>query len=150
MEEMTSKVHRVLAHSYSFYLAAVFFGVILDMSFRIKVFNNNSFSVFGFVLIILASLLILWAQRTSRNLDTQNLTWEAFYKGPYRLSRSPTHWGLFFLLLGSGIVANAAFVIVLSIVSLFITKIYFLRKEEEILAQKYGEPYIQYKKKVRV
>jgi protein-S-isoprenylcysteine O-methyltransferase Ste14 len=150
MEEMASKVHRVLAHSYSFYLIAVFFAVILDMTIRIRLFKSSSFSAFGFVLIVLASLLILWAQRTSRNLDTQNLTWQAFFQGPYRYSRGPTHWGLFLLMLGAGIVANALFVIILSILSLLVTKMYFLRKEEEILAVKYGEPYLEYKRKVRI
>lgn len=59
------------------------------------------------------------------------------------------HWGLFILMLGFGILINAIFVILFSIVSFVVAKFIFLKKEENILAGKYGAPYMEYKKSVK-
>ena len=103
----------------------------------------------GAFLLVLGTILILWAQNTSRHLNTENATKETFCHGPYRFTRTPTNFGLFFLVLGFGIVANALFVILSSLVSFFIAKFVFLKKEEQLLAEKYGAPYLEYKKSVK-
>lgn len=144
-----ARVHRILAHSYSFYLVAFFVAVILDLIFRIKILSGVASIPWGFAFIIFASLLIVWAQSTSRNLKKGDITYENFYHGPYCFTRSPTHWGLFLLMLGFGLVTNAFFVIISTLVSFAVTKIVFLNKEEKILAEKYGGPYLEYKKKVK-
>ncbi len=143
-------VHHVLAHSYSFYLFLFLVAVFLDTMFPIRIFKSSYMVPMGFVILILASLLILWAQRTSRDLQIHNLTKETFCKGPYCYTRSPTHWGLFFLVFGFGVVANAVYIIIFSLVSLIVTRVFFLRKEESLLASKYGEPYLEYQKEVKL
>jgi len=103
----------------------------------------------GISLIFLASLFILWAQKTSRNLKKENLTKESFYKGPYCFTRSPTHLGLFLLMLGFGIMNSSTLIVIFSIFSFIITRLVYLQKEEKILEKKYGAPYIEYKKLVQ-
>ena len=144
-------VHKILAHSYFFYFLMFLSGVLLDLLFPVKIFNSPLMLFFGLTLIIFSSVLILWAQMTSRDLVNakEDINTETFCKGPYCFTRSPTHWGLFFLILGFGIVANAFFIILFTLVSFFTTKFIFLRKEEIILAEKYGAPYLEYKKKVK-
>ena len=144
------QVHKILAHSYTMYFILFLVGVFLDLFFQFKIFTNPSIIVFGILLLITATLLILWAQRTSRNLDIKNVNKETFCKGPYCYTRSPTHWGLFFLILGFGIIANAFFVILFTIISFFIAKFVFLNKQEAALAEKYGTPYLEYKKSVKL
>jgi len=144
-----NKVHIVLAHSYSVYLSLFLVGVFLDLVFNLKILNFTFVVPIGIALIFLASLLILWAQRTSRNLKKENLTKETFCKGPYSFTRSPTHWGLFFLTLGFGLIVNAIFIVISTIISFAITKFIYLKKEETILEKKYGAPYIEYKKSVK-
>src|SRR3989344_6524605 len=143
------RVHRILAHSYTLYFALFLVGVCLDIIFRFKIFASSTMVPIGIILLAIASLLIFWAQKTSRNLDIANMSVESFRKGPYRYTRNPTHWGLFFLMLGFGIIANAVFVILSTLVSFLISKLYFLRKQENILAIKYGAPYLEYKKRVK-
>lgn len=46
-------------------------------------------------------------------------------------------------------IVNAFFIIVFSFISFLITKFTFLSKEEKILAEKYGAPYLEYKKSVK-
>ena len=143
-------IHKILAHSYFIYFLFFLIGVFLDLYFNIRIFNNAVMAPIGVAFLLLATILILWAQMTSRNLSKQNITKETFCKGPYCYTRSPTHWGLFLLLLGFGFIANAFFVIILTLISFVITKFIFLEKEENALAMKYGAPYLEYKKEVKL
>lgn len=144
-----NKVHRILAHSYSMYFIFFLIGVVLDLIFNLKIFNDSFMRPLGFVSLLFATILIFWAQNTSRNLSKENLSKESFHQGPYRFSRSPTHWGLFFLMIGFGMVTNALFVILTTLFSFLIAKYLFLNKQERILEEKYGEAYIEYKKNVK-
>ncbi len=146
---ISNKIHRILAHSYSFYFIALLAGILLDILFPLRIFKSSATAPVGLTFLVLATLLIFWAQHTSRNLADENLSKESFCRGPYCYTRSPTHWGLFLLTLGFGIVANASFVVISTIVSFFITKFIFIKKQEEILEQKYGTPYLEYKKAVK-
>lgn len=148
-EKAKPSVHRVLAHSYFTYFLFLLIGVCLDLIFDLKIFNNSFAIPVGFSFLVFGTLLIFWAQKTSRNLKKEGLSKDTFCGGPYRYTRSPTHWGLLFLTLGFGLVVNAFFIVVFSVVSFLITKFTFLIKEEKILAEKYGTPYLEYKKSVR-
>jgi protein-S-isoprenylcysteine O-methyltransferase Ste14 len=149
--EQKTSVHKILAHSYAAQFAFFLAGVYLDIVFNLKIFKGNAIVVFfGFVFLLIGTFLIIWAQKTSKNLKKENISKETFTNGPYKYTRSPTHWGLFLLMLGFGMVINAFFVIFLSFLSFVFTKLTFLKKEEKILALKYGAPYIEYKKSVRL
>ena len=143
------RVHKILAHSYIVYFILFLISVSLDIFLKIRIFSSPAMISLGILLLVIASLLILWAQKSSRNLDTKNVTKESFSKGPYRYTRHPTHWGLFFLMLGFGLMANAFFVIVFTLVAFLVTKFIFVKKQEEVLAEKYGAPYLEYKKMVK-
>lgn len=143
-------VHHILAHSYSFYLLLFLLSFFLDLAFPVKIFKTSIMAPIGFVFLALASLLILWAQKTSRDLRRiEEIKMEHFCRGPYCYTRSPTHWGLFLLMLGFGITINAFFVILSTLISLVVTKLVFLKKEESLLVKKYGAPYLEYKKIVK-
>ena len=142
-------VHKILAHSYSVYFIFFLISVCLDFVFNFKFFNNFIAIPSGFIFLLFGTFLVFWAQKTSRHLDVENVTKETFCHGPYRYTRSPTHWGLFLLMLGFGMIANAFFIVLFSIISFLITKLVFLKKEEKVLAAKYGTPYLEYKKSVK-
>lgn len=147
-------IHHILAHSYSFYLIALVAGIVLDTLFNVRVFSEDA-QAFGMVIIIVASLLIVWAQSTSSKLrrvrnEKGRLETADFCRGPYCVSRIPTHWGLALMLAGFGLTINSIFVVAAAVVIFIITKRVFVKKEENILAQKYGEEYLKYKKRVRI
>jgi protein-S-isoprenylcysteine O-methyltransferase Ste14 len=144
-----TKVHRILAHSYLVYFLFLLLGVALDVIFHIHAFETSFTVPAGFIILLAATILIIWAQNTSRNLRRENITKETFLHGPYCYTRSPTHYGLFLLMLGFGFVANAFFVIMFTIVSLLVTKFFFLKKEEDLLEKKYGSAYMEYKRIVK-
>jgi len=143
-------VHKVLAHSYSFYFLLLLLGVFLDVVFSLKIFSNPIAMPVGFIFLILATIMILWAQKTGRDFrKIAEVKAEHFCRGPYCYTRNPTHWGLLFMMLGFGIIANAVFVVLFTLIYFFVAKFIFLSKEEKILAEKYGSPYLEYKKLVR-
>ena len=142
-------IHKVLAHSYSVYFLFFLAGVYLDLVFRLDIFHSPLVVYLGWILLFLATLLIFWAQKTSRNLSKENLSKENFMQGPYRYTRGPTHLGLFFLILGFGMTSNAFFIVLFSPIAFLITKFFYLRREEKILENKYGAPYLEYKKAVK-
>src|SRR3989344_2477675 len=100
------RVHKILAHSYTLYFFLFLVGVYLDFIFPFEIFTNSIWVSTGILLLIFSTILIIWAQKTSRNLDIQNIRKETFYQGPYRYARSPTHWGLFLLMFGFGIIRS--------------------------------------------
>lgn len=142
-------VHQVLAHSYALHLFLFLVGVVLDLVFNFKFFYNPSVVPIGIFFLIFGTFLIIWAQKTSRNLDKNNISKETFLHGPYRYTRTPTNFGLFFLVLGFGLIINAFFVILSAFISFLLSKFIFLNKQEKILALKYGAPYLEYKKMVK-
>lgn len=148
-DKFKNSVHEVLAHSYFVYFLLFLLGIFLDLVFHFKTFNSYIMIPIGSILIFFASLLIFWAQITTQNLTKETLTKETFFQGPYKFTRIPTHIGLFILMLGFGILINATFIVIFSIIFFIFNKIIFLRKEEKILEEKYGAPYIEYKKLVR-
>jgi len=144
-------VHKTLAHSYIVYFLILILGVSLDLFFHIKIFNTSIMAPIGFVFLVLASFIIFWAQKSSRDLlKVKDVTKQHFCRGPYCYTRTPTHWGLFFLALGFGFIMNAFFIIILTVISFIITKITFVQKQEKLLEQKFGTPYTEYKKSVKL
>ena len=148
-----SKVHNVLARSYSTYFVFLLLGLILDHFFPIRVFPSFAPAI-GMILIMLATLLILWAQQTSLNLEKKKKAGATigetdFHQGPYRFSRSPTHVGLNMLFVGFGFLFSSPIIVVAVLIPFFFARFFFLKKMEQILEEKYSTLYKTYKEKVK-
>ncbi len=148
--QSANKIHHVLAHSYAVSFILFLTGFCLDITFKVDIFTNPLLVPLGSIILILGSCLILWAQRTSRTMKKDNINKTTFLKGPYRYSRSPTHFGLFLLIVGFGLMINAPFVIISTCISFIISKFFFLAEEEKVLEKKYGSHYTEYKKSVHI
>jgi protein-S-isoprenylcysteine O-methyltransferase Ste14 len=148
-EIIKSKVHRILAHSYMVYLIALFFGLIFSAIWPFPIFNSEILAVISAIFLFLSSLLIFWAQKSSREFTKENLTKESFMKGPYRFTRNPTNIGLFFSMICFSIIVNSIFSVLFTFVAFLLSLLIFLKKEEDFLANKYGIPYLEYKKIVK-
>lgn len=145
-------VHVILSHSYSIFLIAIILGAIFHVFFPINLMPEPVGPYVGFVMIMLGSALIYWAQSTTRctteNRHTERRSESDFEQGPYKYTRNPTHIGLTVMTLGLAVIFNSFFTVLFIILASLITKIFFLKKEEAILEQKYGDTYCEYKKKV--
>ncbi|MFA5840947.1 MAG: hypothetical protein WC847_01580 [Candidatus Paceibacterota bacterium] len=142
-------IHKVLADSYTVHFILFLIGVVLDLIFNFQFFSSTLVTPFGIFFLILGTFLVFWAQKTSRNIKKENISKETFCKGPYCYTRTPTNFGLLFLVLGFGLIINAFFVVLSAFISFIVSKLIFLKKQEKMLASKYGAPYLEYKKTVK-
>lgn len=147
-EQHRPRIHRVLAQSYLVYLFAFFAGLIFSVAFPIKIHVSSFLMSLGVVVLMLSSVLIFWAQKSTKNFKKENITKESFKKGPYRYLRSPTNTGIFLLMLSFGIIVSSVSVILFTIVAFFFARFVFLRKEKIMLKKKYGKAYTEYEKEV--
>ncbi len=151
-KEIKEEVHEILAHSYLVYFAGLVAGLLLNIFFPIHILPQTLSSSLGLFFLFAAPLLIFWAQRTSYKFSSEKKEGNAavnFLRGPYAFTRSPTHVGLNLLLMGFGFLINSIFIVAFSLVSFFITRLIFIRRQEDFLARKYGEEYLNYKKSVK-
>jgi protein-S-isoprenylcysteine O-methyltransferase Ste14 len=147
-------VHFVLSHSYLVFLFAVILGVVLDMILPIRIFSylHKQHQYIGLIFMLVSSILIYWAQSSSLNYKTKTEkigSKSYFERGPYEYSRHPTHLGLLLLTIGFGLIINSPFSIILAFIAYISSILFFLKKEENLLERKYGETYLNYKKKTR-
>lgn len=148
--EPKHSIHQTLAHSYFLHFIALILGVILDLIFQVRLFKDTIMMPVGFLFLLIATFIIIWAQMTTKNLGETDVTKEHLSRGPYCYTRTPTHYGLFILILGFGFIMNAFFIIVLSIFSMVFGKSVYLKKYEEIMLHKFGTAYEEYKKSVKI
>jgi protein-S-isoprenylcysteine O-methyltransferase Ste14 len=44
---------------------------------------------------------------------------------------------------------NSFFVVLFALIAFFVSRLFFIKKEEQLLEKKYGAPYLEYKKTVK-
>lgn len=155
MTEKTKKplsIHELLSYSYLVFLISFLLGITLEIFFSFgRSFSNIGL---GYLFLILGTTLVLWAQSTSKTGKKDriagNLTISNFFKGPYKITRTPTHLGMFLTVLGAGFIWGSLWIVIMSLFSYIFTKVTFVAEEERILEKRYGAPYLEYKKKMKI
>lgn len=149
------KVHELLAHSYLIYLGSVVVGFTADLIWPLKFSFPHQLEL-GMVAILAGTILAVWAQSSSkrgapvRNTAGESLERRHFAFGPYMFTRTPTQYGLFFMTLGLALLYGFTFMLGSSVVAFLLGKFFFIRKEEQHLAAKYGDAFLDYKKRVKL
>ncbi len=144
-KEKKDLIHNILAHSYLSYFVFSMVGLFIDTftNFEVKMRFAQPIALVCF---ITGTVLIFWAQNTSRNA-LKNKTGVYFYSGPYRFLRNPTHLGMVILVTGYTLVSGSIFFLIITTVGYMFSNIFF-KKYEKILTDTYGDEYDQYKNKV--
>ncbi len=144
--------HAVLTESYMSYLVLLVPAIIISSYYPIST-KLLIFLPLGVFLLMAAPLLIMWAQNSSENFnkikEKGSLTVADFMHGPYRYLRFPTHMGLFLLIIGLATVMGSWVILIAGLLSQVISHTLFLTKEDKLMVEKYGQPYLDYKKIVR-
>jgi protein-S-isoprenylcysteine O-methyltransferase Ste14 len=148
------KINLILLNSYLIFLLAVVLGTFLDPLLKYKMFTDTLYQNAGFVMLIVGSILIYWAQSVSsvskHKMNEKNgSTYIYFNFGPYKYFHNPTHLGLFVATLGFSLIINSLFGVILNIISYCIVRFFFIKQEEKLLELKYGQDYIDHEKKVK-
>jgi protein-S-isoprenylcysteine O-methyltransferase Ste14 len=144
-----SKPYKILSNSYIFYFMLFFIGVFFDLIFPLHFLEKTYTPMAGLLLIVFGSVLIFWIKLNSKKVKKEVLKKEDFMQGPYKYTSIPNHWAIFVLILGFGIMVNAFFMIMFTVLSFFVTLPFFLKMQENVLVEKYGPIYSEYKKIVK-
>ncbi len=108
---------------------------------------------FGILLIFLGLLLVLWALGTFKRAGTAiiptHTTTQVVERGPYLLTRNPMYLAMTAIYLGIGAAASWGWVFILLPVVITSVYMYVIRKEERYLEGKFGQQYLDYKRRVR-
>lgn len=145
-------IHIILFNTYMIFLGAVVLGVVFDQIFTLDFFQSKTFEYVGIAMIIWGSILVYWAQSTTSqaksDLNKERDT-NFFFRGPYKYTRNPTNLGLTVMSIGLGFLINSLFSIIFIIITYLISRFIFIKKQDTILAERYGDVFIDYKKRVR-
>jgi protein-S-isoprenylcysteine O-methyltransferase Ste14 len=107
----------------------------------------------GAVLIVLGVALAGWAVGWFRRTGQDPAPWkpspELISRGPYRFSRNPMYVGMTVITIGLGGLLARGWIALLAPVALWLVHRTAVLREEAYLAEKFGEPYLAYKARVR-
>jgi len=115
------------------------------------------YNLFGLLLIPIGMLLVIWANYTLlhigkiglRNREPMQRPSNLVLAGPYRFTRNPIYFGCLLMLLGLVIVWSSVVIVILTIPVYIIFRYVFIKKEEIILEEEFGDEYRDFKKRVR-
>ncbi|KKP99282.1 MAG: Protein-S-isoprenylcysteineO-methyltransferase [Candidatus Nomurabacteria bacterium GW2011_GWF2_36_19] len=145
-------IHILLFHTYIIFLGAVILGVIFDQIFHFDLFKSLTFQYLGIVMILWGSILVYWAQSTTSQPKSEvgkERDTNFFYRGPYKYTRNPTNLGLTMMSLGLGFLLNSLFSIIFIVITYLISRFIFIKKQDKILVERYGDVFTEYKKRVK-
>ncbi|MFH1608543.1 MAG: hypothetical protein ABH951_00800 [Patescibacteria group bacterium] len=76
------RVHKILAHSYLVYLISLFFGLLFSAIYPFKIFESSFLLNISSLVLILSTILIFWAQKSSRKFgkNKQSITEKSLWK----------------------------------------------------------------------
>ncbi len=153
----------VIATIMSYILIAPLYIFDIDEQVIVDVFTfptdiiPQPFNLVGLLLIPVGFLLIIWANYTLlhigkiglRNREPMQRPSNLVLVGPYRFTRNPIYFGCLLVLLGLVIVWSSVVTAILTILVYIIFRNVFIKKEEMILEEEFGEEYQDFKNHVR-
>ncbi|MDP3958305.1 MAG: methyltransferase [bacterium] len=151
-KDRSESILGLVVYSPVIYLVVFLVSFGLHLLYPIKIAESKILLPVGVFLLAAAPLLILWSQRALSRFRKREAAGEgerSFALGPYRFTRNPTYVGLSLLTLGFALVMNSLLVLLGVLVSFHIVHLGIVKREERLLAKKYGEDYERYRSKVR-
>jgi protein-S-isoprenylcysteine O-methyltransferase Ste14 len=153
----------VIATIVSYILIAPFYIFDIDRQILIDIFTfppdiiPQPYNLIGILFIPVGMLLIIWANYTLlhigkiglRNREPMQRPSNLVLAGPYRFSRNPLYLGGLLALLGLIIVWSSIVTAFFTVLVYIIFRYVFIKKEEIILEEEFGDEYRDFKKRVR-
>jgi protein-S-isoprenylcysteine O-methyltransferase Ste14 len=124
-------------------------GVALHVWLPLKLFEVPWLKhVVGWPLVLLGSHLAAWAVATIKAMDISKPT-NIIESGPYKFSRNPMYVAWTMIYVGTAMLVNTWWLLILLPGVIAFTHYFVVRREEQKLEQKFGEHYRHYCNRVR-
>lgn len=115
-------------------------------------FDSNYLVVCGLLLVFTGPVLTLWGARLFVKAETPirpfTETTKLVLTGPYRFTRNPMYVGMTTILLGQVLAMGSLSPLLVVFLFVFIIQNLFIKKEEQILIEKFGEEYLKFQTQV--
>jgi protein-S-isoprenylcysteine O-methyltransferase Ste14 len=142
----------VLARPPIVYLVSILAGFGLHAVWPVRVVPH-AIQPLGGVLILCAAAVFVLSVREFRKartpIRTRKPVTAVLTNGPYRFSRNPIYLSFTLLQLGLGVWANNVWVVGALLPTLVLMSYGVIAREEQYMARKFGDEYLQYKRAVR-
>ena len=171
-EEMKEKYPRgmIVVQGLVMLVVATLFSLIIvsplaffDMQILVDIFTfpadiiPQPYNLVGILLIPIGMLFIIWANYTLlhigkiglRNREPMQRPSNLVLAGPFRFTRNPIYLGNLLMLLGLVIVWSSVVTAFFLILLYIIFRYVFIKKEEVILEEEFGDAYRDFKNRVR-
>ena len=135
-------------------LIAYSIGTLIALFFSLPQFNLllYPFNIIGILIAILGLILMGIARKLFKKHKTPLILDTSSYlikEGVFSKSRNPMYLGMLLVLVGISIFSTNIFALVTPIVFFGLIKYIYIKKEEKMLTETFGEEYLAYKKIVR-
>jgi len=135
------------------YGAAFLTGVLLHSLFPLHIRQSAWTSLIGWILVLIAFSLVcfgIWTmKRKGTPIDPYQSTKILVISGPFRYTRNPLYCALTLFYTGLAILLKILWPLLLLPAALIVMFFGVIAQEEQYLEKKFGEEYLQYKRKVR-
>jgi protein-S-isoprenylcysteine O-methyltransferase Ste14 len=137
----------------SVFNAFLVLAVILHFVLPIKMVVHGPYKFLGLLLLFIGSGLNVWSTSHLSGEDTTSDFHVAptalVVDGPFRISRNPIYLSGMLLTLGLAVLLGSLITFVFPVVMWLVLNQFHIPAEEKMLAQTFGEEYLEYKRQVR-
>ncbi|MGD0464525.1 MAG: isoprenylcysteine carboxylmethyltransferase family protein [Tepidisphaeraceae bacterium] len=135
------------------FLAGFLVGLLLEWLVPLDRLSATTVKCIGVVVALASGILALWGRaamrRAGTHIDPRAPALAIVTDGPFQFTRNPLYLSLVLLTLGAALVFDLLWVIVALIPVVLIIHFGVILREERYLASKFGQTYLDYKRKVR-
>jgi len=128
-------------------------GLLLQFFWPLHLSSGIGMQIAGAILAVASGMIAAWGARTMRRAGTNVLparpTLSIVTEGPFRFSRNPLYLGNVIFYLALALIFNTAWPLFLFVPMLCVVQRGIIRREERYLEAKFGETYLDYKRRVR-
>lgn len=141
-------------HPPLFFFSALLLGVVIDDRVRrLVIFHDDQWRWLGIIVLLLGVALLAFGRRTmvkaGTNVNPTLPTNAIVESGPFRFTRNPLYVGLTLIYIGLSLLLNTWWSLFLLVPVWLVMHFKVVRREEAYLEDKFGEAYLNYRRRVR-
>ncbi|MGC9605803.1 MAG: isoprenylcysteine carboxylmethyltransferase family protein [Minisyncoccia bacterium] len=135
------------------FLGGFFIALILQWLLPVHVFSGIAWKTVGWIVALISGILALSGframHRIGTNIDVRKPALAIVSTGPFRYTRNPLYLSLVLLYIGIALFFDMVWLLAILVPIVLVIHYGVIRREERYLEGKFGESYLEYKKKVR-
>ncbi|MDG1707833.1 MAG: isoprenylcysteine carboxylmethyltransferase family protein [Emcibacteraceae bacterium] len=143
----------IVTHPPVFYIVAAIIGVRIDYLFPLSFGSNAMLGNAGIIIFVLGLIIALLSFKIfASNKQSPSVHASAskvYQSGVYAYSRNPIYFGIMLWLVAAALYFDNAWLLIVTVPLILFMNKAVIEKEEAYLANKFGDDYLDYKKKVR-